>query len=410
MSKHVLIVGASIAGPALARWLHRYGFTVTVAERAPALRPGGQAVDLRGVAKEVVARMGLFDEVKAACTNTRGMSLVNGENKPLAQLRADQFGGDGLIAEIEILRGDLSEVFYAATKDDVEYLFGDHIDTLEQHPDGVTVTFASGATRQFDLIVGADGLHSGLRALVFGPETEFVRDLDLFLAFFSVPNRLELKSWALQYAETHRTAGLRSVHDDSTAVAYFSFVAPRSNYDHRDVEAQKALLREHCGDMGWEVPWLLDQLDHADDFYFDTCSQIEMPRWSQGRVVLLGDAAFCPSPLSGQGTSLAVIGAYLLAGELASAGDDHTAAFDAYERHLRDLVVATQKSGRGSARRLSSPSRFVTLQTALLLRLAPHPPLKWLITKAMNKVINGIDLPDYGHRLADSGDDPAVVR
>jgi 2-polyprenyl-6-methoxyphenol hydroxylase-like FAD-dependent oxidoreductase len=403
MPTHALIAGASIAGPALARWLHRYGFAVTVVERAPALRPGGQAVDLRGVAKEVVARMGLFDEVRAACTDTRGMSLVNGNNKPLAELRADQFGGDGLIAEIEILRGDLSEVFYAATKDDVEYVFGDHIESLEQHSDGVEVTFASGSTRHFDLIVGADGLHSGLRALVFGPESEFIRDLNLFLAFFSVPNRWGLTSWALQYTEPKRTAGLRSVRDNAAAVAYFGFVAPRGNYDYRDVDAHKALLREHCAGMGWEVPWLLEQVDNADDFYFDTCSQIEMPRWSRGRVVLLGDAAFCPSPLSGQGTSLAVIGAYLLASELASAGDDHTAAFAAYEQRLRELTLATQKMGRDSARRLSGRGRFVALQTALLLRLAPHPPLKWLITRAMNTVINGIELPDYEHLPAGSG-------
>jgi 2-polyprenyl-6-methoxyphenol hydroxylase-like FAD-dependent oxidoreductase len=403
MPTHVLIAGASIAGPALARWLHRYGFTVTVVERAPQLRPGGQAVDLRGVAKEAVARMGLLDEVRAACTDTAGMSLVNRDNKPLARLRADQFGGDGLIAEIEILRGDLSEVFYAATKDDVEYLFGDHIEALDQHSDGVTVRFAKGSTRQFDLVVGADGLHSGLRTLVFGPESDFVRDLDLFLAFFSVPNRLGLESWALQYAEPGRSAGLRSVRDNAMAVAYFGFSAPRNNYDYRDTQAHKALLREHCAGMGWEVPWLLDQVDGAHDFYFDICSQIEMPRWSQGRVVLLGDAAFCPSPLSGQGTSLAVIGAYLLAGELAAAGGDHTAAFAAYERQLRDLVLATQKMGRDSARRLGGRDRFVAVRTAALLRLAPHPPLKWLITRLMNKVINGIELPDYTHLPTGSG-------
>jgi 2-polyprenyl-6-methoxyphenol hydroxylase-like FAD-dependent oxidoreductase len=174
MSKRVLIAGASIAGPALAHWLHRYGFEVTVVERAPVLRPGGQAVDLRGVAKEVARRMGLDQQIRAACTDTRGMSVVNRKNKRLAGVRADQFEGDGMIAEIEILRGDLSAVLYGATKGDVEYVFGDRITELDDTGNGVEARFASGVRRDFDVVVGADGLHSSLRAMVFGPEAEFV--------------------------------------------------------------------------------------------------------------------------------------------------------------------------------------------------------------------------------------------
>src|SRR3954452_17633442 len=184
----VLVTGASIAGPALAHWLRRRGAEVTVVEQAPGLRPGGQAVDARGVAREVISGMGLDSEVRAACTDTAGAYTVDADGKVLETFRADDDGGDGYISEIEILRGDLSQVLYDDTRDAVDYVFGDRIAELTQDADGVDVTFASGDRRRFDLVVGADGLHSALRATVFGPREEFVRHLGLVLAFFTLPN------------------------------------------------------------------------------------------------------------------------------------------------------------------------------------------------------------------------------
>jgi len=184
----VLVAGASIAGPALAHWLRRRGAEVTVVERAPGLRPGGQAVDARGVAKEVIVRMGLDAQVRAARTDTAGAYTVDADGNVLETYRADDHGGDGYIAEIEILRGDLSRVLYDDTRDGVEYLFGDRIAELTQDADGVDVTFAGGDRRRFDLVIGADGLHSGLRAMVFGPHEQFVRHLGMVLAFYTVPN------------------------------------------------------------------------------------------------------------------------------------------------------------------------------------------------------------------------------
>ncbi|TDD56118.1 FAD-dependent monooxygenase [Saccharopolyspora elongata] len=249
MTKRVLISGASIAGPALAHWLHRYGFTVTVVERAPQLRPGGQAVDLRGVGKEVVRRMGLDKQVRAACTDTRGMSFVSRDNKVRAQLRADMFGGDGMVAEIEILRGDLAAVLYEATRHHVDYRFGDTIDGVEQTRDGVVAAFASGHTEAFDVVVGADGLHSGLRSLVFGPESRYLRDLGYLLAFFTVPNHLDLDHWMVSYAEPNCSATIRSIRDNHAAMAMLSIPGDRSDYDHRDTAGQKALLRKHMRHM-----------------------------------------------------------------------------------------------------------------------------------------------------------------
>ncbi|MGP4020868.1 FAD-dependent monooxygenase [Saccharopolyspora sp. 5N708] len=399
MTKRMLISGASIAGPALAHWLHRYGFAVTVVERAPGLRPGGQAVDLRGVGKEVVRRMGLDAAVRAACTDTRGMSYVDKNNRERAQMRADMFDGDGLIAEIEILRGDLAAVLYEATRHDVEYRFGDTITGIQQRDDGVVAEFASGATEEFDVVIGADGLHSGLRALVFGPESRYLRDLGYLLGFFTVPNRLELDHWMAGYAEPNYTAVIRSIRDNRAAMALLSIPGDRSDYDYRDVAGQKSLLRKNMRHMAWEVPWLLGQLDDAPDFYFDSCSQVHMPSWSAGRVALLGDAAFCASPISGQGTTLAIIGAYVLAGELAAADGDHATAFGEYERKLRDYVAANQQMGVDNAKRFAPRSRLGVWAQYQFARVLPHLPGKASFMRKMMQVINGIELPDYRHLL-----------
>ena len=229
----VLVAGASIAGPALAHWLHRRGAEVTVVERAPGLRPGGQAVDARGVAKEVIRRMGLDAAVRAACTDTAGAYTVDADGNVLETFRADDHGGDGYISEIEILRGDLSQVLYDDTRDGVEYVFGDRIAGLTQDADGVDVVFAGGTRRRFDLVVGADGLHSALRAMVFGPHERYVRHLGLVLAFYSVPNEFGLDRWLLEYQEPEsgRSALLRPIQDATRAMAMLSFTAADFDVD-----------------------------------------------------------------------------------------------------------------------------------------------------------------------------------
>jgi 2-polyprenyl-6-methoxyphenol hydroxylase-like FAD-dependent oxidoreductase len=249
----VLVAGASIAGPALAHWLRRRGAEVTVVERAPELRPGGQAVDARGVAKEVIRRMGLDAAVRAARTETAGAYTVDVDGNVLETFRADDHGGDGYIAEIEILRGDLSRVLHEDTRDGVEYVFGDRIAELTQDADGVDVVFAGGDRRRFDLVVGADGLHSALRAMVFGPHERFVRHLGLVLAFYSVPNEFGLDRWLIDYQdqESGRSAGLRPIQDASRAMAMLSFPSADFDVDYRDVAAQKRLLRERMAGFGW---------------------------------------------------------------------------------------------------------------------------------------------------------------
>jgi 2-polyprenyl-6-methoxyphenol hydroxylase-like FAD-dependent oxidoreductase len=392
-STRVLVVGASIAGPALAHWLRRRGAEVTVVERAPELRPGGQAVDARGVAKEVIRRMGLDAPVRAARTVTAGAYNVDSDGKVLETFRADDDGGDGFIAEIEILRGDLSQVLYDDTRDGVEYIFGDRIAELTQDADGVDVTFAGGDRRRFDLVIGTDGLHSALRGMVFGPHEKFVRHLGLVMSFYSVPNEFGLDNWLIQYEDAGRSAGLRPIHDATQAMAMFSFAAAGLDVDYRDVEAQKRLLRERMAGYGWLTPEILAHLDETPDFYLDQVAQVVMDRWSSGRVGLLGDAAFSSSPMSGQGTGLALVGAYLLAGELAAAGWDPEAGFAAYERQMRPFVDANQEIGRMHAHSVATPGTDA--------EPAPEPDMEALM-ELVERAINGVELPDYAG-LPDSG-------
>ncbi|MEU3646279.1 FAD-dependent monooxygenase [Lentzea sp. NPDC034063] len=381
----VLVAGASIAGPALAHWLLRRGAEVTVVERAPGLRPGGQAVDARGVAKEVIARMGLDATIRAACTDTAGAHTVDVDGTVLETYRAEDDGGDGYIADIEILRGDLSQVLYDDTRQEVEYVFGDRIAELTQDADGVDVTFVSGERRRFDLVVGADGLHSSLRGMVFGPREQFLRHLGLVLAFYTVPNEFDVDGWMVDYQDqaSGRSAGLRPLKDASKAMAMFSFAAADFDVDYRDIEGQKRLLREQVGDLGWLAPRILDHVDDSPDFYLDQVAQIVMDRWTDGRVGLIGDAAFSSSPMSGGGTGLALVGAYLLAGELAAADWDPKAGFAGYEERMRPFVEANQEIGRlhvASRRPDAEPPQEADMEALMAV---------------VDRAINGVDLPDY---------------
>ncbi|MDX3108880.1 FAD-dependent monooxygenase [Nonomuraea angiospora] len=397
VNKTVLISGASVAGPALAYWLRRHGFTPTVVELAPALREGGYKVDLRGVAMDVVDRMGLTPAVKRYSTQMRGGAWVNAAGKPLATL------GPGLIGlrapgDDEVLRGDLARIMYDATKQGVEYLFGDRVTGLDQGHDGVMVTFERSAPRVFDLVIGADGLHSSLRAQVFGEEAEFVRPLGMHACVFTVPNHLGLDRWELIYPTPGKVVNLYSTRQ-SAAKAQFIFPTPAVLPGRRDVAAQQRLVAETFAGAGWESATLLAAMPHSPDFYFDSASQVRLERWSSGRVALVGDAAHSPSPLSGQGTSLALVGAYVLAGELKAAGGDHRVAFARYQEEMRGYVEVNLSLGESNARQMVAGSaRQIRTQTTMM-RTVSHLPWKDLalrpILKPLNAAANAITLKDY---------------
>jgi 2-polyprenyl-6-methoxyphenol hydroxylase-like FAD-dependent oxidoreductase len=350
-NKDALICGASIAGPALAYWLRRAGYNPTVVERAPAPRPGGQAVDLRGAGRTVIDRMGLMATARSVSLDQRGLAIVKESGRITVRMPTDSFGGEGMVSEIEILRGDLCQLMYEATRADTEYLFDDTITALEQDDDGVRVTFEKAAPRTFGLVFGADGLHSVVRALTFGPETSYVRPLDCYTAWFTSTDEYDLDDWYMMFnAPGARVASARPGSKPGETKVALAFRADGFTYDRRDVAGQRKALADRFAGLGWEVPRLVDAMRTADDFFFDSMGQVHLEHWSRGRVAVLGDAGYCPTPLTGLGTSLALVGSYVLAGELAAAGGDHAVGFKRYEEVMRPYVTKAQELPPGGAK------------------------------------------------------------
>jgi 2-polyprenyl-6-methoxyphenol hydroxylase-like FAD-dependent oxidoreductase len=244
--------------------------------------------------------------------------------------------------DLEVRRGDLAAALHGATRDVVEYRFGDSIEVLDEDTDGVEVTFRSGLRRRFDLVIGADGLHSRTRALAFGPEEQFHRYLGYCFVGFTMPNTLGLSHEGLMWTVPGRAAAMYAVGDHPKMHGFLNFALREPPFAaFRDPTAQRDLVAAVFADDGWEIPAMVRAMRAADDLFFDVISQIHMPNWSRGRVALVGDAAYAPSFLTGQGSSLALVGAYVLAASLATA-PDHTAAFAVYERDVRSFVELNQ--------------------------------------------------------------------
>jgi 2-polyprenyl-6-methoxyphenol hydroxylase-like FAD-dependent oxidoreductase len=339
----VLISGAGIAGPALAYWLRRHGMTPTVVERMPGVRRGGQAVDVRGAALTVAERMDLLEPLRAVRTRMRGMSMVDNDGNEL--MRSEEYApssGRFDSPDLEVLREDLVALLTARTED-VQYRFGDSIVALDQHPGGVDVTFAGGDRRRYDLVVGADGLHSKTRRLAFGPDTaETLRHLGMYVAVFTAPNEIGLDNWQVWLRDEASGAGVGvyPARDNTELRVNVGFYSEPLDYDFRDLDAQRRLITERAAGLGWEMPRLLKAVWQAPDFYLDAMAQVVLPGWTSGRVTLLGDAGYCASPMSGQGTSLALVGAYVLADELARG--DVAAALGRYEHRMRPFAELNQ--------------------------------------------------------------------
>ena len=339
----VLISGASVAGPALAYWLDRAGFAVTVVERAPQPRPGGQAIDVRGPALAVLDRMGLLDRAKALRTRMRGMSALDIEGREISRTEERTFtGGRFDSGDIEIFRDDLTNLLLEASRASAEYVYGDTIVALAETEDGVDVTFERAPPRRFDLVVGADGLHSQVRHLAFGPEAPLLRPLGVGLALFTTPNLLGLDNWQIGFRGEVSGYVIYPTRDNSELRANFGFGMTPEEYPRGDLAAQKALILQRCADIRGDAVRLLDALAEVDELYFGPLAQVRMAGWTKGRVCLIGDAAHCPSPFSGQGTSLALVGAFVLGRELAASPRAPERAFARYEERMRPFVLANQ--------------------------------------------------------------------
>ncbi|MCO1575316.1 FAD-dependent monooxygenase [Crossiella sp. SN42] len=385
-NRNVLISGASIAGPALAFWLRRYGFNPTVVERAPALREGGFAVDFRGpVHLEVLRRMGILDEVRAKQTDAGEMIVVDRDGRRLAGLPAYFISG-----EVEILRGDLSRIIYDRTKDEVEYVFGDSISSLTETPDGVEVTFERGAPRTFDLVIGADGLHSAVRRLTFGAESRFLRHLGYYVCGFSMPDHPGLDNHNRLYNEPGRGASLGGVEAGTLLV----FASDPLEYDRRDPQQQMKIVERTYAGMGWETSKIIDAMWAAPDFYFDSISQVHIDRLSRGRIALLGDAGY-GATCGGLGTGLAIVCAHVLAGELHAADGDHRVAFRRYEEIIREYATGCQKTSENAGPFLSPRTAFGIRRRNLMYKALSSPRLSSFFNKLTTKAASGLRLPDY---------------
>jgi 2-polyprenyl-6-methoxyphenol hydroxylase-like FAD-dependent oxidoreductase len=398
----ILISGAGIAGTTAAYWLREAGFTVTVVERAPAPRLGGQTVDLRGAGRTVVERMGLLSQMRARTVTQRGIAWVDASGRHRAEMPVEAFGGRGIVSADEILRGDLGAILYEATRPGVSYLFDDTITDLKQHTDGVLVRFEKADPRRFDLVVGADGLHSVVRRLAFGPQNG-LHPLGLLNAWFTIPAEVDLDDWYLMHnAPGGRVVSIRPGRLPGEQKAGLS-VRSTESFDRGHIGSQLELLERHFADVGWEAPRLLRAARSAPDFYLDSMGQVLLDRWSRGRVVLLGDAGYCPTPLTGLGTSLALVGAYILAGELAAAADDATTAieqdaiqgaFYRYETRMRPYVKQSQELPPGGVNGYAPMS---TLRIALgwaSMRWSQRWPMRPMMERIFSKA-DAIDLPEY---------------
>jgi 2-polyprenyl-6-methoxyphenol hydroxylase-like FAD-dependent oxidoreductase len=372
--REVLISGASVAGPVLAFWLHRHGCAVTVVEKASAPRGGGYPIDIRGTALDVIERMGILPRLQDAHIDLRRLTFLHGDGREVASLHPHAITGGVAGRDLEVRRGDLTEALYATVRDDVEFLFNDSIDTLDQHDHGVDVTFRSGGSRSFDVVIGADGTHSRTRELLFGPEEQFHHYLGYCFAVFTMPNTFGLSHETVMWNSPGRAAALYAVGDDDEVHAFLNFALPDPPFEaFGDPTAQRNLLATVFADAGWEVPRMITAMRNADDLYFDAVSQIRMPRWSNGRVALAGDAAHAPSFLTGQGTSLALTGAYMLAGSLA--GHDHTEGFAAYEHATRGFVTLNQDLvGKGGATLFPVTAEDLEQRNDRLRHLTAMPP------------------------------------
>lgn len=379
----VLISGASIAGPALAFWLRHNGFDVTVVEKSHTLRGGGYPIDIRGTALGVVDRMGLLPRLREAHVDTRRITFLNADGSQAASIRPESLiGGDG--TDLEVRRGDLAEILYDTVRDDVEFLFDNTVVEMTEHSAGVDVTFRSGLQRTYDHVIGADGLHSTVRALTFGPEEQFHRYLGYCFAGFTLPNHLGLQQEALLWNEPGRAAALYAVGATENVHGFLSFTRAEAPFGaFRDPQAQRDLVESVFAGDGWEVPGLVKAMHAADDLFFDTVSQIRMPRWSSGRVALVGDAAYAPSFLTGQGSSLALVGAYVLAGNMTD--------FGAYERTIRPFVEANQ-----GLVDVGDAELFPGTAEALAARNAALRSRETLPAPASRPEHSAFTLPDFG--------------
>ena len=389
----VLISGAGIAGPSLVQWLLRYGFEPTLIERAPAFREGGYMIDVWGTGHDIVERYGLLEAAQRRGYIFDRLKFVDKRGKEVSG-----FGGAVLRRALggkffSIQRGDLARTIYDTIDGRAETLYGTHIRALHQDADGVDIEFSTGEKRRFDLLIGADGLHSRVRELAFGAEVQFEEYLGYVAASFianDYPHRDE--ATYVSFGRPGRQISRYAMRQDQSAFLFVFAEKNKPAIASHDSAAQKTLLHSRFADDGWEAAEVLNRLDTTNDIYFDTVSQIRMPHWTKGRVTLVGDAAYSPSLLAGAGAAFAMLGAYILAGELQAADGDFGRAFPTYEQRLQPFILRQQNAAVGLAGMFTAKTPLGVLLRNCVLNLMSVPAVgEWLARRMLG---DSFPLPD----------------
>jgi 2-polyprenyl-6-methoxyphenol hydroxylase-like FAD-dependent oxidoreductase len=392
--KTVLISGGGIAGPTLAFWLKAAGFNPTLVEVAPALRTGGYVIDFWGLGYDIAERMGLREEIHRIGYDVRELRTVNAQGERVAGFGTKVFGEITGGRYVTLGRSDLSRLLFEKIKHDTEIIFGNEIVQIEETADDVRVNFRNGGERRFDLVIGADGLHSGVRKLVFGPQERFEKRLGYLVAAFEVTGyRPRDDDLYVMFCEPGRMLGRFALHGDRTLFLFVFAADVHERLVSLQPRKQKDILRRTFGDGKWECPQILDELERAHDLYIDHVSQIIMPGWSKGRVALVGDAAFCVSLTAGQGTALAMTAAYVLAGELARAARYPGEAFGNYEKILRDFIVSKQKGAERFASAFAPKTKWGLFFRNLVINATAIPGLARLTFG--RDIVDKLVLPQY---------------
>ena len=396
--RSVLISGIGIAGPALAYWLARYGFEITLVDKAPRLRTGGYVVDFWGRGFDLAEKMGILPEIKRVGYDVQELRLVDVGGRPVGGFSVDVFRSATNGRYVSIPRSQLAKIIYQKIEGYCEIIFGDSIREIEQKERGVGVSFERTEPRRFDMVIGADGLHSVVRKLVFGKQELFEKYLGYSVAAFTVNGyRPRDEDVYVSYSLPEKQVARFAMRDDQT-MFLFVFADPKGDYTEQPFINPKDILRAEFGDAGWECPQILAAMKSCGDIYFDRVSQIRMETWSRGRVSLVGDAAFCPSLLAGQGSALAMIGAYVLAGELSTAAGQPEKAFKSYERQLRPFIAGKQDAAvklSGSFVPKTRSGIFFRNQVTKAFKL----PFVAELVMGLS-LLDRIDLPDYSPSVA----------
>lgn len=392
-NRNVLISGVGIAGTTLAFWLKKFGFHPTLIDISPKLREGGYAIDFMGAGYDVAEKMGILPALEKADIDISKVAFVDVHNREKGSMNYRKIKKLMNNRAFTFLRSDLAKVIFESLNQEVEVIFGDTIDKIEQGKERVEVTFRSGTTRSFDLVVGADGLHSNVRNLIFGSEDRFEKYYGYYTSSFTL-NTIAPDDKAFSMCNVPGKQAAVYTYSEGSTAAFFVFRSPEKlKYDHHDTETQKQILKKEFADFGWKCPELLARIDSSPDFYFDSISQIKMENWSNGRVTLVGDACDCPSLLSGKGSTLAMAGAYILAGELKQANGDYEKAFRQYEDGFKPFISKKQKSAEGFAKSFVPKTNFGIWVRNQALKLMSVPLLSKLYLGQFND--SGLKLKDY---------------